>query len=95
MKKVETIRKYRRPEDEEGVRRFLGLINYYRKFMLNFSTIAEPLTQFIRKNTPFRWEETQQKVFEQLKEELANSPILKQPDFTEPFILETMSVMWE
>ena len=37
------------------VRSFLGLANYYRRFIKNFANIAGPLTAFLRKNVKFQW----------------------------------------
>jgi len=43
------------PKDASGVRRVLGAFGYYRKFIWNFSALAEPLIKLTRKNAPFQW----------------------------------------
>lgn len=51
--KVDTIKGYKQPQDVGGLRQFLGLINYYRKFIPNCSTISEPLNKLLRKDSKF------------------------------------------
>ncbi len=51
--KAVAILGYEPPKDIESVRRFLGLINYYRKFIPNCSTIAAPLTKLLKKDELF------------------------------------------
>ena len=61
--------------------RFLGMAGYYRKFCDNFSVIAEPLTNLLRKRTKFIWTNDCQKAFEILKAILKNEPVLLAPNF--------------
>ena len=49
------------------VRKFLGLANYYRYFVKDFAKLARPLNNLTRKEEKWRWEDEQQKAFEQLK----------------------------
>ena len=53
--KVEAIVDWLRPTNITKVRSFMGLADYYRRFVKDFSRIATPLTQLTRKNTPFEW----------------------------------------
>ncbi|KAA3465952.1 integrase [Gossypium australe] len=46
---------------------FLGLVEYYCKFIEGFTLIAVPLTKFLRKDVPFKWTDEQQSSFEKLK----------------------------
>src|SRR6185437_5882075 len=68
---------------------FLGLTNYYRKFIRHFSRIAAPLTNLTKKNTPFHWAAQHETAFQTLKDELVKAPCLHAPDFKKPFILQT------
>ena len=68
---------------------FLGLAGYYRKFIRNFSKIAKPLTELIKKDAPFHWTDRQQNAFETLKQKLCEAPVLKYPDFNKNFVLTT------
>jgi hypothetical protein len=58
---------------------FLGLCNYYYKFVKTFSTIAKPLTMLTRLDQPWIWGDEQEVVFRQLKDRLASAPILRRP----------------
>ena len=62
------------------VRSFLGLAGYYRRFVQNFSRIAEPLTQLTRKEVKYQWTEECQLVFKELKDRLTTAPVLAIPD---------------
>ncbi|XP_011883821.1 PREDICTED: uncharacterized protein K02A2.6-like [Vollenhovia emeryi] len=64
------------PRDLRGVKRFLGMCSYFRKFIEGFSTLAKPLTDLTRKNAEFRFGEKELQVFEILKQKLIASPIL-------------------
>jgi len=67
------------------VRKFLGLANYYRRFIKNFAALAKPLNMLTRKNEKWKWEEVQQKAFEQLKEIFTTRPLLVAPDLDKEF----------
>lgn len=89
--KVSTIEKYPCPQNADEVKRFVAFTNYYRKFIPNFSEIAQPLNHLCRKNVLFNWDDTCQKSFEMLKKLIISPPVLDYPDFTEQnhFILQT------
>ena len=70
-----------------SLRRFLGMAGYYRKFCKNFSDVASPLTQLLSKKSKFVWTPSCQRSFEQIKSLLCSSPVLKAPDFSQPFSL--------
>ena len=88
-KKVEIIKYWEAPKDVSGLRSFLGSVGYYRKFIPNFSKIANPLFQLLKKDVPFVWDKNCQSSFEDLKEKLLNYPILRFPDFKRNFIIRT------
>lgn len=71
------------------LRVFLGVTGYYRRFILNYSLLAEPLTALLRADTPFRWGPRQQQAFEELRRRLTSAPVLAQPDWQKPFVLAT------
>lgn len=87
--KVKAVKCYPVPKNAKDIQAFLGLCNYYRRFIHNFAAIAKPLTDLTKKNIPFQWQDTQQNAFEILKQKLCSEPILKYPNFEEPFILTT------
>lgn len=87
--KYDIIKKYPIPKNADEVRRYVAFCNYYRKFIENFSEIAQPLNKLLRKNTPFKWSEECNKSFEILKARLLHPQILQYPDFQKEFILTT------
>ncbi|UYV63838.1 K02A2.6-like [Cordylochernes scorpioides] len=66
----------KRPKKAKEVQSFLGMCSYYRKFIKDFSLIADPLTSLIRKNVQFIWTGKQEEAFQNLKKALMNPPIL-------------------
>ena len=87
--RVIKVKDFPTPRNVDEVRSFLGLANYYRKFIQNFSHIAHPINTLLKKNVAFQWNQSQQEAFDLLKEKLISSPILRHPDMTKPFILMT------
>ena len=79
--KVKAISKFPIPDGKKQLMRFLGMAGYYRKFCSNFSTIAEPLTNLLRKRNKCIWSEICQQSFEKLKAVLISTPVLSAPNF--------------
>ncbi|KAJ8765349.1 hypothetical protein K2173_012046 [Erythroxylum novogranatense] len=75
------------PTTVKGVRGFLGLAGYFRKFIRGFGSIVAPLTQLPTKDG-FKWTPDVEEAFNKLKATLTSSPVLKLPDFDKPFIVE-------
>ncbi|XP_010530537.1 PREDICTED: uncharacterized protein LOC104807122 [Tarenaya hassleriana] len=86
--KIEAIKSWPSPKTVGEVRSFHGLAGFYRRFVKNFSTIAAPLTQIIKKDVGFQWGAVQEEAFQTLKAKLINSPLLTLPDFTKTFEIE-------
>ena len=78
------------PRDKTGVRRFLGVANFYRQFIRGFAKTAEPLIALTRANTRFPdvWPEACQQAMRTLIDALASGPILRLPA-DKPYILYT------
>lgn len=72
--KVRAIQEWPTPTNVGHVRSFHGLAGFYRRFVKDFSTIASPLTNVIRKNAPFKWGEEQEEAFKILKNKLSHAP---------------------
>ena len=79
-KKIEAIVEWPRPKSVTEVRSFLGLAGYYRRFIKGFAELATPLTRLTRKHAVFRWDESCEHSFEQLKRILTEAPILILPE---------------
>lgn len=87
--KVAAIQEMAAPKTLKELRRFLGVVSWYRRFVPEFATLAQPLTSLLKKGKHWKWTEDQQTVFEVLKARLTQAPILACPDFTRQFILQT------
>ena len=89
--KVKQVQDWTPPTDVTGVRSWLGLCNYYRKFIKSYANIAAPLTSLTRKGVPFQWSPECQAAFDLLKQKLTEAPILAYPssDPNDEFILDT------
>ena len=88
--KLESIKCMPAPQTPKEVKRYLGLIGYYRKFIPKFSDIARPLTNLTKKDVPYEWTPECTKTFEMLKNLLIQEPILKYPDPGKPYTLYTV-----
>ena len=88
-KKVDVVQNWPIPKDLTEVRQFLGLTNYFRKFIKDYSSVAAPLMDLTRKDTDVKsvWNEIHTTSFEQLKKALTSTPVLALPDFGQPFEL--------
>ncbi|UYV65989.1 hypothetical protein LAZ67_3006074 [Cordylochernes scorpioides] len=73
---IKAVRNFPRPKKVKEVQSFLGMCSYYRKFIKDFSKIADPLTNLIKKSVSFTWTERQEEAFQTLKTALLSPPIL-------------------
>ncbi|XP_045535217.1 uncharacterized protein LOC123720914 isoform X2 [Papilio machaon] len=87
--KVDAVLKMKEPHNLKHLKSFLQTCSWFRKFIPDFSRIAEPLSKLTRKNEAWTWGEAQQRAFDVLKSKLTSAPILIQADYTQPFLLRT------
>ncbi|KAI5352798.1 hypothetical protein L3X38_005690 [Prunus dulcis] len=87
-KKIQCIDNWPRPGTVKGLRGFLGLAGYYRKFVHHFGTISKPLTDLLRKDN-FHWSLAADSAFQALKTALTTTPVLRLPDFSKQFVVES------
>ena len=87
--KTEIVEHFPVPRNQREVRSFLGLTNYYRRFVKGYSMIAAPLNKLLSKAVEFSWSEDCEKAFTVLKQKLISAPILGFPDMDKPFVLTT------
>ncbi|XP_037774265.1 uncharacterized protein LOC119570699 [Penaeus monodon] len=91
QEKIQKIRMAPRPVNQHQLRSFLGLVGYYRSFIKDFTQIALPLFNLLKKNCSNKmvWGAEQEKSFATLKETLCSEPILRLPSKDKPFTLRT------
>jgi len=70
---------------------FLGLPNYYRRFIPSFASIAHPLHCLLKKNSKFYWSTETQTAFDNIKSKFSSAPVLVYPNRDLPFLVETDS----
>ncbi|PRQ41877.1 putative nucleotidyltransferase, Ribonuclease H [Rosa chinensis] len=85
--KIEAIKNWKKPMSLKGLRGFLGMAGYYRKYVKNFGIIAKALTNMLKKDN-FVWTLEAETAFEELKAALCSTPVLALPDFTKKFDVE-------
>ncbi|XP_027348787.1 uncharacterized protein LOC113860563, partial [Abrus precatorius] len=86
--KVRAIQEWPTPKSVTEVRSFHGLASFYRRFVKDFSTLAAPLNEVLKKNVGFKWGEKQEEAFKALKQKITNAPILALPNFQKCFEIE-------
>jgi len=72
----------------KGVRKFLGLTNYYRRFIKDFARVARPMNVLTRKDEKWQWGNEQQKAFDELKKVFTSKPVLAALDLDKEFRVE-------
>ncbi|CAI7932864.1 unnamed protein product [Closterium sp. NIES-54] len=87
-KKIEDVCTWKTPENVKELQQFLGFANYYNRFMPQYAKIATPLTNLLKKNTSFKWEDVHQQAMEQLKTALTSAPVLILPDPEKDYVIE-------
>ena len=88
--KITAVKDYPVPRNLKELKQFLGLTNYYRRFVKGYSKIAEPLHKLTRKSAHgFHWNSECDTAFQKLKDHLCAPPILVYPNFKCPFFLYT------
>jgi hypothetical protein len=77
------------PNNVKEVQSFLGLANYYRRFVDDYAAISRPLTRLMKKGVAFSWTPECEEAMAALKKALTTSPVLAYPNFGEPFTIST------
>ena len=88
-RKVEAILDWSAPTKVTELRSFLGLANYYRRFIKDYSKMASPLTDLLKKDKHWEWTEACQEAFQDIKQAVTSEPVLRLPDFELPFEVHT------
>jgi len=75
--KTDAVTRFPEPKNVKQVQSFLGLSGYFRKFICGYSLIARSLTNLLKKDAPFHFEEAERGAFNELKTALAREPVLE------------------
>ncbi|KAI6789405.1 hypothetical protein KC331_g215 [Hortaea werneckii] len=87
--KTTSIQEWPTPKTVKDIQSFLGLANYNRKFIKDYSKTAKPLTDLTKKDTPFNWTQNHEDAFQKLKQQCMEAPTLRIFDPKLPIQVET------
>lgn len=82
---------YPRPTNATEIKRFIGLCSWYRRFIINFSSLVAPINELLKgrkKKQPIAWNPQAEEAFINIKNALVSAPILRSPDFNETFTIQ-------
>ena len=92
--KVQALLETRAPQNVTELKSYLGLLNYYNRFLPNLSTVLTPLHRLLRKATPWQWGEAEQKCFETTKKLITGAGVLVYYNSDQPLILQCDASLW-
>lgn len=87
--KLEIILNHPPPKNMKSLQSFLGFVNFYTKFIKNYSECSKPLLNLLKKGTEYKWTEEHQVAFDAIKKLFVSTLILKFPKPNKPYILTT------
>ncbi|CAI5463572.1 unnamed protein product [Closterium sp. Yama58-4] len=90
-RKIEAVKKWIVLENVKELQQFLGFANYYNRFMPQYAKIAAPLTDLLKRDTPFKWDTPHQQAMEQLQTALTTAPVLILPDPDKDYVVDAES----
>ena len=86
--KVKGVLEWPTPKSVKDVQKFLGLANYYRRFIEGFATVARPLHDLVKKDKKWEWMEKEERAFQELKERFMKELVLAAPDIDKKMRME-------
>ena len=87
-KKIDEVLSWPEPKNVKDVRKFLGLANYYRRFIKDFAQVARPINVLTRRDVKWQQGQEQQKAFDELKRVFTTKLVLAAPDLDKEFRVE-------
>lgn len=87
--KIAAVTEFPTPKNQHDIRSFLGLCNYYRRFIKGFSEISNPMNKLLQKDVSFEWTPDCESAFKMLKVAMTSAPVLAYPNMNASFILST------
>ncbi|GJT51736.1 putative reverse transcriptase domain-containing protein [Tanacetum coccineum] len=85
--KIEAVNNWASPTTPTKICQFLGIADYYQRFIKDFSKIAKSLTELTKKNKKYIWGKDQESVFQLLNQKLCEAPILALPEGNDDFVI--------
>ena len=87
--KVEAIQRIAPPKNKRELRRFIGIVNYYRDMWIRRSHVLSPLAKLTSKESKWVWTDLENRSFQKMKNIIAQETLLAYPDFNKPFEIHT------
>lgn len=87
--KLEVIKDWAVPSNAKDISRFIGFLNFYRRFIKGFGSIVMPMTDLMKKNKPFIWGKEQDLAFKNIKQKFQQDVVLQHFNWDRPARLET------
>uniref|UniRef100_A0A0N5C2Q3 RNA-directed DNA polymerase n=1 Tax=Strongyloides papillosus TaxID=174720 RepID=A0A0N5C2Q3_STREA len=87
--KSKAITELKQPNNLKQLRAFLGMTNFFRRFIPNYALMTESLRQLLKKDAEYKWTWECQQAFDSLKHALSSAPILSSPKEKGEFVLQT------
>ena len=78
--KVKGVLEWPTPKSVKDIQKFLGLVNYYHRFIEGFAMVARPLHDLVKKDKRWNWTEKEERAFRELKERFTQEPVVAAPD---------------
>ena len=88
-KKVQAIKQIATPTNKKQLRRFIGLVNYYRNMWMHCSDVLAPLTELTSKEAKWKWTDVHDQAFNKMKCIISKETLLAYPDFNDQFVIHT------
>ncbi|CEL53077.1 hypothetical protein RSOLAG1IB_11209 [Rhizoctonia solani AG-1 IB] len=87
--KIQAVKEWPTPTTVKQVQSFLGFANFVQRFVANFSQIACPLHNLVKKEVKWQWTEKEEGAFRELQQAIINSPVIVHANPSKPYFLET------
>lgn len=88
-KKVEAIQAIAEPKNKRELRKFIGIVNYYRDMWIRRSHVLAPLARLTSKDVKWQWGSQEREAFLKMKKIISRETLLAYPDFNKPFVIHT------
>ncbi|UYV66738.1 K02A2.6-like [Cordylochernes scorpioides] len=85
--KCEAIKNFPKPENKKELQSFLGLLNFYSKFLKDRTTVLEPLHRLLNKRNCWKWKEVEDRAFREAKNLIQSDLVLTPYDARKPLVL--------